>query len=220
MFTYAISPRRMRREFHLPHGLRLERGTPAHTSEIVTCLQRNGTGWQFTPSWSAQDLFTPDRTPNLHPEDFLLAVNGSRVAGCLAVWDQTPFKQTIVRGYSGNMARWRPLINRLARWIDVPYLPEINAPFPYCYASHLAIDQDDPQIFSALLRAASNETVRRGFNYFMIGLSEANPLRPVLTRNYLHITYQSQIYLVAWEDGLQAIKRVDGRVPGLEIAVL
>jgi hypothetical protein len=118
------------------------------------------------------------------------------------------------------MARWRPLINRLAHWIDVPYLPEIDAPFPYCYASHMAIDQDDPQIFLALLRAACNETVRRWFKYFMIGLSESNPLRPVLTQSYLHITYASQLYLVAWEDGLAAIGRVDGRVPGLEIAVL
>ena len=118
------------------------------------------------------------------------------------------------------MARWRPLINWLARWIDVPYLPAINTPFPYCYASHLAIDRDDPQIFSALLRAACNETVRRGFKYFMIGLSETNPLRPVLTCSYLHITYASQLYLVAWEDGLDAIGRVDGRVPGLEIAML
>jgi hypothetical protein len=54
----------------------------------------------------------------------------------------------------------------------------------------------------------------------MIGLSEANPLRPVLTRNYLHITYQSQLYLVGWDDGLDAIAGVDQRVPGLEIAVL
>jgi hypothetical protein len=220
MFTYAISPRRLRRELSLPSGLRLERGTPEHTSEIAACLQRNGARRQFAPHWPVRDLFSPARTPNLHPEDFLVAIQGSRVVGCLAVWDQTPFKQTIVRGYTGNMARWRPLINRLAQWIDVPCLPEINAPFPYCYASHLAIDQDNPRIFSTLLRAACNETVGRGFNYFMIGLSEANPLRPVLTRSYLHITYASQLYLVAWEDGLDAIERVDGRVPGLEIAVL
>ena len=54
----------------------------------------------------------------------------------------------------------------------------------------------------------------------MIGLSEANPLRPLLTRNYLHITYPSQLYLVAWEDGLDAAAQVDRRLPGLEIAVL
>jgi hypothetical protein len=220
MFTYAISPRRVRRETALPRGIRLERATPEHIPEIAACLQRNGARRQFAPHWPAHDLFTPARTPNLLPEDFSLAMQGSRVVGCLAIWDQTPFKQTIVRGYSGSMARWRPLINRLAHWIDVPYLPEIDAPFPYCYASHMAIDQDDPQIFLALLRAACNETVRRWFKYFMIGLSESNPLRPVLTRSYLHITYASQLYLVAWEDGLAAIGRVDGRVPGLEIAVL
>ena len=220
MFTYAVSPRRMRRELSLPGGLRLERGTLEHVPEIAGCLQRNGARRQFAPHWLVQDLCTPARTPNLHPEDFLLAVYGSRVVGCLAVWDQTPFKQTMVRGYSGKMARWRPLINLLARVIDVPYLPEINAAFPYCYACHLAIDDDDPHLFCRLLRAACNETVRRGFNYFMIGLSEANPLRPLLTRNYLHITYPSQLYLVAWEDGLDAAAQVDRRLPGLEIAVL
>jgi hypothetical protein len=220
MFTYAISPRNVRRELHLSSGLRLERGTPEHIPEIAACLQRNGARHQFAPHWPAQELCTPALTPNLHPGDFILAMHGSRVVGCLAVWDQTPFKQTMVRGYSGKMARWRPLINLLARVIDVPYLPEINAAFPYCYASHLAIDDDDPHLFCRLLRAACNETVRRGFNYFMIGLSEANPLRPLLTRNYLHITYPSQLYLVAWEDGLDAAAQVDRRLPGLEIAVL
>ena len=95
MFTYAISPRTIRREFHLPRGLRLVHGTPEHTSEIAACLQRNGARRQFAPHWPAQNLFTPARTPNLHPEDFFLTLHGSRVVGCLAVWDQTPFKQTI-----------------------------------------------------------------------------------------------------------------------------
>jgi hypothetical protein len=54
----------------------------------------------------------------------------------------------------------------------------------------------------------------------MLGLSESNPLRPVLTKSYLHITYFSQIYLMAWNDGLDAISQVDARPPGLEIAVL
>jgi hypothetical protein len=42
----------------------------------------------------------------------------------------------------------------------------------------------------------------------------------VLTKNYLHITYPSQIYLMAWDDGLEAVTQIDGRTPGLEIAIL
>ena len=220
LFTYAISPRRPLPETRLPQGMQLERGRPELIPEITACLQRNGERKQFSPFWSAENLFTSTRTPNLHPQDFFLVVQSGHVSGCLALWDQTPFKQTVVRGYGKNMARWRPIINLLARVVDIPYLPAVGDPISYCYASHLAIDNDDARIFSALLRAVYNETARRGLNYFMIGLSESHPLRPVLIKNYLHITYPSQIYLMAWEDGLNALDKVDGRIPGPEIAVL
>lgn len=220
MFTYAISPRKPRPEIPLPGGLRLERGTSERIPAMIDCLQRNGARRQFFPQWSRETLFTSERTPNLNPQDFFLAVDGSQVVGCLALWDQTPFKQTVVRGYSGAMARARPWINLLSRFVDFPSLPPTGTRLHYGHASHLAIDQDDPQIFASLLRAIYNETARRGFNYFILGLSDANPLRPVLSKSYLHITYPSQLYLMAWEDGLDAIAQVDGRIPGIEIAIL
>lgn len=193
---------------------------PEHAPAILECLQRNLSRLQFSPFWSAENLFSPVQTPNLHPQDFFLATQSGRVVGCIALWDQTPFKQTVVRGYSGSMRRSRGVINLVSRIIDVPYLPPVGTPIRFCYASHLAIDDDNPRIFASLLRAAYNETSRRGFNYFMIGLSEANPLRAVLTKSYRHITYPSQIYLMAWEDGLDAIGQVDGRVPGPDVALL
>jgi hypothetical protein len=147
-------------------------------------------------------------------------VRGSHVLGCLALWDQTPFKQTVVRGYQGNMARWRAIVNLLARFMDIPHLPPVGAHLSYCFASHLAIDHDDPHIFQSLLSAAYNETIQRGFNYFTIGLAESNSLRRILAKSYLHITYPSQIYLMAWDDGMEAVAQVDERVPGLEIARL
>jgi hypothetical protein len=104
--------------------------------------------------------------------------------------------------------------------MDVPALPEVNTALSYAYASHLAVDRDDAQVFLALVRAVYNETKRRDRLGFMLGLSEMNPLRPVLTKNYWHITYPSQIYLMSWPDGNEAVNAVDGRVPGLEISVL
>lgn len=220
MFTYVISPRHLKPVLPLPNGIKFERGTSDHIPEMIACLQRNGQRRQFYPIWTSENLFSPFHTPNLHPEDFLLAVSGGRVLGCLALWDQTPFKQTVVRGYQGNLAHWHSTINFLARFIDIPHLPQVGTPLSYCFASHLAIDNDDPRIFQSLLRGAYNESLRRGFDYFTIGLAESNPLRAVLTKSYLHITYPSQIYLMAWDDGMEAIAQVDGRVPGLEIALL
>jgi hypothetical protein len=220
MFTYAVSPRHAKKEIPLPHGLVFQRGTTENIPEIMACLQGSGARRQFAPYWSAENLFTSAQTPNLQPEDFFLAIKDSRVVGCLALWDQTLFKQSVVRGYSSVMARWRPLINLLSHFVDMPYLPKVNSALPYYFASHLAIDNDDPLIFTSLLRELYNETRRRGFNYFTLGLSESNPLRAVLTKSYLHFTYPSQIYLMAWQDGLDAVARVGAQVPGLEIAVL
>jgi len=220
MFTYAISPHKRKPHLPLPRGMQMERGTWEHIPAILDCLQRNGKQHQFAPYWSIENLFDPVKTPNLEPNDFFIAVQDSRVVGCLSMWDQTPFKQTVARGYSGIYARWRKPINWLAKLIGLPNLPEVGTSIAHCYASHLAVDNNDPAVFSALLRELYCSARLSGFNYFLLGLSETNPLRKVVKKSYLPIIYLSQLYLVAWEDGIDTIKQVDGRLPGPEIAVL
>jgi hypothetical protein len=220
LYTLAIYCRRKRRNLPMPDGLRLTRGSSAQINEIATCIQYNGARYQFNPHWNSNSLFSPDQTPDLAPENFFLAQEGERVVGCLALWDQRRFKQTIVRCYSGSLARWRGLMNVGARILGWPVLPSPNEPFHYSYASHLAVDDDNRQIFAGLLRALYNHAVTQGNSYFMIGLSEASPFLPVVTASYRHLVYTSQLYLVAWDDGLEDISRVDSRVPGIEIAIL
>jgi len=220
LYTYAVAPARRKRPLPLPVGLRLARGNAGYIDAIVDCLQRNGARRQFFPYWTTDTLCSPDQTPGLAPEDFFLALDGERVVGCLALWDQDCIKQTVVRGYAGAIARWRWLINIAARWGGWPILPPPPTPLRYCCASHLACDDDDPAIFAALLRAFYNAVAERGYDYFMLGLSSADPLRAVVIRTYRYITYTSQLYLVAWEDGLEAVSQVDARTPGPELALL
>ncbi len=217
MFTYAIYPTRRKRDLPLPRSLRLARGRDTDANQIVDCLNRNGARKQFASFWTCDSLFAM----NLSPSDFFLALDGDRVVGCLACWDQTAFKQTVVRGYAerGALARWRKLLNLFSRFGGWPYLPEPNTALRYSYASHLAVDDDDPAIFAALLRAVYNHNLARGFSYFMLGLAESDPLRSIV-ETYRPLTYVSQIYLVAWEDGYNAVAQVDARPPALEIALL
>ncbi len=220
LHTYAVAPARRKPPLPLPRGLRLARGNAGYIDGIVDCLQRNGARRQFFPHWTTHTLCSPDQTPGLAPEDFFLALDGERVVGCLALWDQSGFKQTVVRGYSGATARWRWAINLAANLSGLPVLPPPGASLLYCHASHLACDDDDPELFAALLRAFYNAVAECGYDYFLIGLSSADPLRAVVTRTYRYITYTSQLYLVAWEDGREAVSQVDARVPGPEIAIL
>src|SRR3990172_2280772 len=129
MFTYAIYPVRRKRLLPLPRSLRLARGSDRYENGIVDCLNRNGARKQFAPYWTCDSLFTS----NLTPSDFFLALDGERVIGCLACWDQNAFKQTVVRGYSGSLARWRKLLNVFSSLGGWPYLPESNTPLRYSY---------------------------------------------------------------------------------------
>ena len=216
MFTYAIYPIRPKHALPLPRALQLVRGSDQYAKGIVDCLNQNGARKQFAPYWTLDSLFAF----NLSPSDFFIALDGKCVVGCLACWDQNAFKQTVVRGYSGSLARWRKLINLFSLLVGLPYFPEPNTPLRYTYASHLAIDNDDPVIFATLLRALYNHNLEHGYSYFMIGLTESNPFRDAV-KQYRPLTYISQLYLVGWDDGRSAIAGVDRRlIPAPEIATL
>jgi len=220
MHTLVIYCRRKRRSLPMPKGVTFVRGNAALKRGILDCLQRNGSRFQLTPVWTSEALFDPFHTPNLEPENFFLALDGKTVVGCLAAWDQCGFKQTIVRGYTGLIDRWRKLINLGSHIGGWPFLPPPHAPFRYCFASHLAIDHDNPHVFAALLRSVYNHATAEGYDYFMVGLSEANRLLPVVTKSYRNITYTSQLFLVYWENADKNFIQFDSRPPHPEIALL
>ena len=214
MFTYAIHPARVKKE----SGIKIMRGSLDLIPAIVDCLARYGMRTQFSPYWTTHTLLS-DLTPALSVSDFFLALGGDRVIGSLALWDQQSFKQSVIRGYSGRIARFRKLINFLSPLGGWPVLPDPGTRLNHCFACFLAVDNDDPEIFSALLRALYNEVARRKYDYFMLGLAEASPFHSI-AKSYSPVTYESQIYLAAWEDGYDAIVQVDARPPALEIALL
>ncbi len=214
MFTYAVYPVRRRRALPAPPGLRIVRAEESQSQGIVDFLNGCGRERQFSPFWTARSLFAA----NLAPRDFTLAMDGERIAGCMACWDQTDFKQTVLRGYSGALARWRRLLNAFAGIGGWPHLPEAGTPLRHVYASHIAVAGQDVAVFAALLRGLYADVREQGYSYFVVGLAEADPFRRALAP-YRPLTYISRIYLVAWpEDG--ALPEAGDRLPGLEIAVL
>jgi hypothetical protein len=215
LFTYAVYPVRRKRDLPLPPSTRIIRGEEAYADAIVNCLNRNNAHKQFAPYWTCDSLFRS----RLLPADFFLALEGDHVVGCLACWDQNAFKQTVVRGYSGSLRRWRKAINVFSHFGILPYLPEPDRPLRHSYACHLAIDDDNRVLFDALLRRVYNYNLEQKYSYFMIGLAETNPLRDIV-EIYRPLTYVSQIYLVDWDDNGDLLAKMDGRVPAPEIALL
>ena len=220
MHTLAIYSRRKKRKINLPDGLKISRGSKHTQTVIIECLQRNLSRYQFAPHWDETLMFIPNHTPNLSPEDFFIVIDGETVVGCAAIWDQGAFKQTMVRGYSKRVKNFRGLINLISRVVGMPTLPPLNSKIKHAYACHLAVDNDDPEIYKALLRSLYNHAVEQGYYYFMLGLCENHPFLEQTQKDYNHIDYKSIIYLVTWDMDSDPQTQLDDRLPAPEIAIL
>ena len=220
LHTFALVPRRRRLRSRLPFGPEVRFADEAMLPEIAACLQRFGQRHQFNPHWTAETLADPERCRDLNPHDFVVALRGGKVVGCLALWDQQSFKQTVVRGY-GRAMRWaRPFVNVASRVAALPRLPAVGDPIPHAYLSHVAVDDDDGRVLVALVDRALGKARKRRLSYVALGLMDTNPMVHRVRRSFRHIAYRAILYVVYWPDGAERAGRLDDRVPHVELATL
>ena len=196
------------------------RGSQAHVSEIVGCLQRNLRRYQLAPCWTAADLQSELVTRALSIDDFAVALADGRVVGCVALWDQRAFKQVVVRRYRPVLQRTRPLLNAAARLMGFPRLPRVGERLEFAYLSHVAVDADRPEVLRSLVGAQVEEARRRGLEYVISGFPDRHPFHAVVRDTWAWRTYRSALYLAYWPDGARFIQSLDGRVPQPEAAIL
>ncbi len=217
LFTLAVHLRGVKNR--PSEQLDIVQGSRSDASTIVSCLQRAGKDKQFYPVYTEEILESGIRSRGLKWDNFYLAKKAGRVVGVIAAWDQSDYKQTVVKSYSRKMQRMKVLYNFGAKWFRYTPLPDVNRQFPYFYASHIAIDDNDPDVFAALLRRMYNDYCGRGYSYMMIGLFETDALLKEVMK-YKHIPYVSHLYLVDWGQAENEIDSLDERIPYLEIARL
>lgn len=218
LVTYALPIWRVRPVD--ARGLAIRAGRAADLPAIAAFLCAHYARYQFAPRWSVADLSHPERCRGLSPEDFTLAWRGDELVGCVSLWDQEGFKQTVIRGYGPPLDRLRPGLNLLAPWLGLPRLPAVGERLRHAFLAHLAVRDEDPATCRALLLTAANRSLDRGFAYLTLGLAERHPLSAVVRRTFRHLTYKSLLYVVHWPDGAGAASALDGRIPHLEMAVL
>jgi hypothetical protein len=220
--TFALRPR----STSVPPAI--ERARADDLPAIAACLDRSYRDYQFAPVWRARDLADPALCPGLKPEDFLVVRRGPDIAACVALWDQSAFKQTIVDGYAGRLSRLRPAINLAAPLLRTPRLPAAGEALQHVYLSHLTTADDDGNTFHALVDAALAEAHRRGHALALLGLATRHPLADWLRRHYRPREYRAWLHLVQWSGADKArpdahlpdVRLPDARLPHVEIAVL
>ncbi len=173
--------------------------SPALVPDLLACLERNGRRAALTPVWRTLDFEGAHRRRDLEVSDVSLQLKGNDVSGCIGVWDQTAFKQTVIRDHSFSNAPWgRP--GEKGRDRRMHQLPAVGSHLNFASISHLAIDGDDPDLFRSLVAAACAEARRRRLDYIALTLSRRDPLSEVL-----------RSFVPAWEVPIQLLAILWGR---------
>jgi hypothetical protein len=132
------------------------------------------------------------------------------------MWDQRGFKQVIVRGYSRRLARLRRVVNLAGPWVGVPTLPAVGRPLEFVYLSHVAVDDDRPDVTAALVSEARRR-IPDSVSYMVTTFAEGSPMLSAAGR---HRRYRSALYLACWADGSHVVESLDARLPHPEVAIL
>jgi hypothetical protein len=196
----------------------VEVATAEDLSEISACLSRNLRRYQFAPRWPEAHLRCPQRCRNLHPWDFFVIREQGRIIACAAHWDQRSYKQVVIRGYSPLIARTRPALNLAFALMGRPHLPAVGHQLPLAYISHLAVDDEQPELALALIDELRCRSADSGLEALAIGFAAKHSLLGCIERRYPTRTYKSCLYRVDWP-GAPEIK-LDDRVPHVEVATL
>ncbi|MGH7774864.1 MAG: hypothetical protein ACREQA_21780 [Candidatus Binatia bacterium] len=224
----------LRRKAPFVTDVQIRRGSRNQLSEIVHCLNRNHQRRQLAP-YTTMDDFISSADPSrengeagasgawlrdFRVEDFYVALRDHRVIGVLGKWDQNGYKQTVITGYRGTLRFLRPLYNLGAALTGGASYPPPGRPLHSFYASFIAVDNDDVEVFRALLRQLYNDQVGTSYHYFVLGLHEKDPLCAALL-DYSLTSFAARLFLVHFDDGEELFKSLDaGRTPYIEAALL
>ncbi len=197
----------------------VKRATSADLPAIVAFLRQHGPTKQFFPVYREADFGSSPTTLGFCLEDFVVARRQGEIVGVIGLWDQSSYKQTVVRAYHNSLRWLKPFYNLWLRSSGAQPLPPPGQPIHFAYASFICIAENNLHVFAALLRHVYDLAAGRGFAYLMVGLASRDPLLAV-ARRYAHIPYYSRLYTVCWQGEEQFHHKLDGRVPYVEIASL
>lgn len=197
----------------------ISKASDADLPEIAGFLNATNSVFQFAYAWSETSLRNLG-TFGLKPEHFLIYRSGGRLRGCLAVWDQSANRQTVMRAYPPFLSVVFPFANFVAPLFGMPRLPKIGTAIRQAMLSHLAVEDDDAEVFLALLSAGLSAARARNLDAAAIGLATSRTLCRALHDHTRAIEYRTSLYLAHWPEGTDAAASLKPATPHPEMALL
>ncbi len=193
----AVKPR-------LREGMEICGGSLDNLEELISFLNQEGRKKNLFPVLKVSDFNNPvDFLRDFGPADFLILKINGQIAGVMGLWDQHGFKQVVVQGYG----QWLKVAGYIIRFFGLK-LPEPGTEIKYCSACFLVVRDNNPDIFSYLLRIALYRCQAQGYYYLAVGLHSSDPLNKAISK-FKGIKFVSRLYQVFWEQNKKAALRLN-----------
>ncbi|MBC8210856.1 MAG: hypothetical protein H8E21_07285 [Gammaproteobacteria bacterium] len=177
----------------------LERVTEQTVGEFVSFFNSQTGAYQYAPVLNDDWIISQDKQKGLSIDDFYLIRQNLEVVGCLAVWDQRAFKQTVVRGYRFPLNRFRKIHNAWSVVTKRISLPAPGNSLEHVYISFMAFSKGSEHLVVPAIREALAIIKQMSGTFAVTGLSEKNPLTPFLLKHFKTLVYRSCIEAVSWD---------------------
>jgi hypothetical protein len=186
-------------------------------SELLDLLARGAQPFQFTLLWDTSVLRDLARH-GVSADDFTTVTRNGRMVGAAAVWDQRAFRQTVIDGYEGALATFRPLVNTALVMRGRPSLPAPDSVL--ALGSILGASVPDPRDWPALWRSLQRAACTRGLSWLVIARDARDPELAILRRLTRGREYRTTLYEVSWAGGPRWQDDWDHRLFRPEVSLL
>lgn len=188
--THILNPaaRKVRRKLTRGGDPALRPATQADRPALTAFLAEEGSRHDLFPVMGDLSGFH-----GLSAEDFLLYEEAGEIRGAVALWDQTDYRQYVVKRYRGIMRAARRL-NPLLEAAGYIRLPREEEPLCFPMLSFLLARGDEDSVYRALLAGAVTAAAAR-YGMCVIGLPKSHPAAPLLG-SLPAIRFDTKLYAV------------------------
>lgn len=179
-------------------GIKMVSGSESHIHELIELLNSQASQCQLATFWDEEKISSLEQH-GLPLSDFKILMNNVKIIGCVALWDQRNFKQTVIRGYSRRLSFVRPLLNLTTNLFNSPQLPAIGSTLAHGFLSPLAIALDDGQNLLALIESSLLTAANRGLDFLTLGFAANDPRLPIVRNQFNCREYRNRFFQVRWK---------------------
>jgi GNAT superfamily N-acetyltransferase len=156
----------------------ITRAEPSDLEEMAQLWSHVAPGGHLAHVHDAAELAAwIDAAPSLEVSSYRLARRADgRLAGFLAMWEQSAFKQLRVTGYSRKLGAVKAGFNALAPAVGATRLPPPGGALRNLTAVHVCVPPEHPAVLRALVVDAYNAARRQGLSFLNVGLDAGDPL--------------------------------------------